>query len=148
MKKITYATIMAQIAALSKQAEMLVQGDVTSKSERVVHTRRKPEAKFLDSVSGNAWTGRGKTPLWLKAALAAGKAKEDFAVAMADEVVQTSAVVADMAQERATNTRRKPTAKFVDASSGKVWTGRGKTPVWLREALNAGKTKEQFAVAA
>lgn len=36
-------------------------------------------AKFADGA-GNTWTGRGLTPRWLTEAIAAGKAKEDFAV--------------------------------------------------------------------
>lgn len=39
----------------------------------------KVAAKYKDS-NGNAWTGRGLQPKWLKAALAEGKKLEDFAV--------------------------------------------------------------------
>ena len=35
--------------------------------------------KFSDGA-GNTWSGRGSTSLWLKDAIAAGKAKEDFAI--------------------------------------------------------------------
>lgn len=35
--------------------------------------------KYRDDA-GNAWTGRGSTPRWLRDALAAGKSREDFAV--------------------------------------------------------------------
>jgi DNA-binding protein H-NS len=40
---------------------------------------KKVAAKYRDN-SGNAWSGRGLQPKWLKAALAAGKKIEDFAV--------------------------------------------------------------------
>jgi DNA-binding protein H-NS len=43
-------------------------------------TRRKPEAKYLDPTTGTTWTGRGKTPKWLQAALLSGKKKEKFAI--------------------------------------------------------------------
>lgn len=36
-------------------------------------------AKFRDDA-GNEWSGRGSQPRWLKAALAAGKALDDFAI--------------------------------------------------------------------
>lgn len=36
-------------------------------------------AKFKDDA-GNSWSGRGSQPRWLKAAIAAGKKIEDFAV--------------------------------------------------------------------
>lgn len=37
-------------------------------------------------------------------------------------------------------------AKYRDPDSGKTWSGRGKQPVWLREAVAAGKQVEDFAV--
>lgn len=36
--------------------------------------------KYKDPASGKAWTGRGKTPAWMVAQLAAGKAKQDFLI--------------------------------------------------------------------
>ena len=40
----------------------------------------KVAAKYRDANTGESWSGRGLRPNWLKAALAAGKALEDFAV--------------------------------------------------------------------
>ena len=40
----------------------------------------KVAAKYRDASTGNTWSGRGLRPNWLKAALAAGKKLEDFAV--------------------------------------------------------------------
>jgi len=37
-------------------------------------------AKYRNAATGDAWTGRGLQPKWLKAALAAGAKLEDFAV--------------------------------------------------------------------
>jgi DNA-binding protein H-NS len=42
-------------------------------------TRGASEAKYRDE-SGNVWGGRGPRPQWLRDALAAGKALQDFAV--------------------------------------------------------------------
>jgi DNA-binding protein H-NS len=40
----------------------------------------KVPAKFRDPATGNAWSGRGLQPKWLKAAVASGRKLEDFAV--------------------------------------------------------------------
>jgi DNA-binding protein H-NS len=101
---ITYETLMSKITELTKQAEalranegekhMVIEdikfkmeqfginvSDLQMNQEKVVHRRRKPEAKYMDKETGAIWTGRGKTPLWMKQALAQGKTKEQFAVA-------------------------------------------------------------------
>lgn len=36
------------------------------------------ETKFMNAATGEAWTGRGPRPQWLRAALAAGAVLEDF----------------------------------------------------------------------
>ena len=40
----------------------------------------KAAVKFRDAATGQTWSGRGLQPNWLKAALAAGRKLEDFAV--------------------------------------------------------------------
>jgi len=40
----------------------------------------KVAAKYRNGATGEAWSGRGLKPNWLKAALASGKKLEDFAV--------------------------------------------------------------------
>ena len=40
----------------------------------------KVAAKYRNAATGDSWTGRGLRPNWLKAALAAGKKLEDFAL--------------------------------------------------------------------
>lgn len=42
--------------------------------------------------------------------------------------------------------RSKVAAKYQDPVSGQTWSGRGLMPKWLRAAVDAGKTKESFAV--
>lgn len=39
----------------------------------------KVPVKYRDPVSGNAWSGRGLQPKWLRAALAEGRQLSDFA---------------------------------------------------------------------
>lgn len=45
-----------------------------------VVSRRKPEPKFLDPKTGATWTGRGKTPKWMAAAIMKGKSRDKFAI--------------------------------------------------------------------
>jgi DNA-binding protein H-NS len=40
----------------------------------------KVPAKYRDAATGNSWSGRGLRPNWLKAAIAAGRKLDDFAV--------------------------------------------------------------------
>jgi DNA-binding protein H-NS len=40
----------------------------------------KVAAKYRNAATGDSWSGRGLKPNWLKAALAAGRKLEDFAV--------------------------------------------------------------------
>ena len=41
----------------------------------------KVAAKYRDAVTGNAWSGRGLKPIWLRTALENGHKLEEFAVA-------------------------------------------------------------------
>ena len=93
---IKYDTLMDQIKELTKKAEALrVIEEIQDKikqygltasdlgfevpsAKKVIHTRRKPEAKYKDPVTGAIWTGRGKVPVWMKAS---GKTKDEFAIA-------------------------------------------------------------------
>lgn len=36
--------------------------------------------------------------------------------------------------------------KYRDPQTGQTWSGRGRSPVWMRQALEAGKSKEDFAI--
>lgn len=48
-------------------------------------------------------------------------------------------------KKRAAARDAKVAAKYRD-EHGNTWAGRGKRPVWLRDALLAGRTLEEFAV--
>ena len=50
------------------------------------------------------------------------------------------------AKSRARKKPAKVSAKFRDPATGKTWSGRGMTPVWLREYEEQGKKRTQFAV--
>ncbi len=36
--------------------------------------------KYRDPVSGRTWTGRGRTPRWMEAALAQGRSRDEFLI--------------------------------------------------------------------
>lgn len=91
----TYAEIQLQIAELQAQAEKARKEELTSAIAQVKalmaqygitmedlqgitkKTRQSfpVKAKYRDPVSGNEWSGRGRTPKWLE-----GKNRDDFAV--------------------------------------------------------------------
>lgn len=53
----------------------------TSLKQRAVGDKRNVVApKYQDPDSGKTWTGRGKSPAWLSAQLAAGREKQEFLI--------------------------------------------------------------------
>ena len=48
--------------------------------KRIGDKRNVVAPKYQDPDSGKTWTGRGKSPAWLSAQLAAGRAKEEFLI--------------------------------------------------------------------
>ncbi|HQS39525.1 MULTISPECIES: H-NS histone family protein [unclassified Polaromonas] len=51
------------------------------RKERAMGDKRMSVApKYQDPASGKTWTGRGKTPAWLTAQLAAGHSKQDYLI--------------------------------------------------------------------
>ncbi len=72
-------------SSAGKQAEGVPPKEAKSENpklngSRSRKSRRKIAIKYRDN-SGNAWTGRGKTPRWLVAAEKTGKSRESFLVA-------------------------------------------------------------------
>jgi DNA-binding protein H-NS len=60
-------------------AELGLSGKVATK--RAMGDKRNTVApKYKDPESGKTWTGRGKTPAWLVAQVAAGRVKQDFLI--------------------------------------------------------------------
>ena len=80
----TYGIKLADLQIGGSQKVIAPKGVKTEPSNstesQVKATRRKPEAKYLDPKTGATWTGRGKTPKWLQAALLSGKKKEKYAI--------------------------------------------------------------------
>ncbi len=60
---------------------LLEVGRSHKKPTRKTSTRKPVEVRYRNSTdSSQTWTGRGKQPRWLVAAIAAGAAKEDFLI--------------------------------------------------------------------
>lgn len=74
------AEAVAQVRALMSQYGLTL-ADIGTKSAAPKRSSgAKVAAKYRDPETGNAWSGRGLKPNWLKAALEAGRSLSDFAV--------------------------------------------------------------------
>jgi DNA-binding protein H-NS len=76
----TKADAVAKVRALMSEYG-LTASDLTLRTGPKVGVAKgaKVAAKYKDNA-GNAWSGRGLQPKWLKAALATGRSLQDFAV--------------------------------------------------------------------
>ena len=107
---------------------------------------RESVVKFTDG-HGNVWGGRGPRPNWLRTALAQGHSLEDFAVdrmASAGAAGETSRWSSASSAFGGNSKRRVVAIKFRDGVN--VWSGRGSYPRWLREAIDKGRSVEDFRV--
>ena len=78
------ADAIAKIKALMSEYGLSM-ADLTAKgSPRTVSATPRPggkvAVKYRNEATGDTWSGRGLQPKWLKAALAAGRRIEEFAV--------------------------------------------------------------------
>ena len=78
------ADAISKVRALMSQygltaADLVAKGPPKAKSGTPVKGG-KVAVKYRNSASGDTWSGRGLQPKWLKAALAAGRRIEEFAV--------------------------------------------------------------------
>ena len=55
-------------------------GKASLKQRTVSDKRNVVAPKYQDPYSGKTWTGRGKSPAWLNAQLAAGREKQEFLI--------------------------------------------------------------------
>jgi len=58
----------------------LTAADLSARPAKKAGPGTKVAAKYRNKATGEAWSGRGLQPRWLKAALSAGKKLSDFAV--------------------------------------------------------------------
>ena len=98
----------------------------------------KSAAAYADD-NGNVWGGRGPRPKWLRDAIGAGRALEDFAT----KAKTTSGTAAKARKQKPVASKRKAT-QYSDGA-GNSWSGFGPKPGWLKDALAAGKKLEELA---
>jgi DNA-binding protein H-NS len=72
-------TAIAQIRTLMAEYG-LTAADLSARPAKKIGSGTKVAAKYRNKATGEAWSGRGLQPRWLKAALSAGKKLSDFAV--------------------------------------------------------------------
>ena len=165
----TYAQIQEQIAKLQSDAEALRTNEIAGVVARIKEAiatydltaqdlfgrqaaagKRKTAgksatvaAKYSDGKGGE-WVGRGKRPQWLRDALAAGKNLEDFAVGASSRSSSTDAEAAPARAKPGKKAASKKSAKAKFSDGTNSWSGFGRKPRWLVDALAAGKTLEDF----
>ena len=86
----TYAGGKGGNQAIAAAKELIKNHDLTASelglsgkgsAKRVTGDKRNVVApKYQDPISGKTWTGRGKSPAWLSAELAAGREKQEFLI--------------------------------------------------------------------
>ncbi|MDB5868650.1 MAG: histone family protein nucleoid-structuring protein [Polaromonas sp.] len=82
------------------------------------------------------------------------KSERTQAIAATKELIKTHELTASElgfsgkgAAKRVTGDKRNSVApKYQDPTSGKTWTGRGKSPAWLSAELAAGRDKQEFLI--
>lgn len=87
-REIEEVTVKAREEALARVRLLMAEGNLTiadlggsgKVSKAGKPAKAKVAAKYRDPESGDAWSGRGLQPRWLKAALKDGKKLADFTV--------------------------------------------------------------------
>jgi DNA-binding protein H-NS len=123
--QMTYDTLINQIGKLQAQADNLRKSEVQSAIQGIQEQMKKYNLSFKDL--GGTGSGRGR-----KAGSGQGQQKQAQA----------------NASENSPKARqgRKVTAKFRHPETGVTWSGRGRMPKWISEAVQQGHTKEEFAI--
>jgi DNA-binding protein H-NS len=106
----------------------------------VTNSATRPAAKYTDGA-GHAWSGRGPRPGWVKAALEGGQSLDDL-LATAHPRAALADKAAGKTSKRVASPPAKP-ARYQD-DAGHSWSGRGPKPGWLRSAIEAGQSLDDF----
>jgi DNA-binding protein H-NS len=145
----TSATMAALATTTTPAPRQATNGTGKSKSK----SKSKPQ--FSDA-SGNEWGGRGPRPAWLREALKAGHDINEFRIGKRAKpkktLVPLGAGIAAVAAASpsatfpatpASATRRAKVSYGDDV--GHSWSGMGPKPGWLKAAIEAGKSLDDFA---
>ena len=98
--------------------------DIADIFGKMAKVRAPIAAKFQDPKTGKTWSGRGKSPKWLRG----DRAKYEINTVQAQPLKSATA-----------HTLKGPQAKYQDPASGKTWSGMGRVPFWI-----AGKDRTKF----
>jgi DNA-binding protein H-NS len=115
-----------------------------SVAKAVTKSKISASPKFADG-SGNEWVGRGPRPQWLRDALNAGRDLSEFAVGGRGKSKAPSKPSAAKSGKSKAGKSGSVAIKYRDAA-GNTWTGRGSQPRWLKAAVGAGRSIEQFRI--
>jgi DNA-binding protein H-NS len=145
---LTTADLFGGRAFTTKQAAKPATESAAHKSKSKISTA----PKFADG-SGNEWVGRGPRPQWLRDALDAGKSLSDYAVGAGSSKRQAKAIAgkgktakAPSKSIKSKTVKSKSVAIKYRDGAGNTWTGRGSQPRWLKAAIGAGQSVEQFLI--
>ena len=111
-------------------------------------TQAKKPAKPKAPVRKSAKMQQSAKPKTAPKAMTA-KAASRTATSKAATKTATPKAAAKAVKPKTTAKSSKPAKiapKYRDPESGKTWSGRGMTPVWLREYESAGRKRAEFAV--
>jgi DNA-binding protein H-NS len=166
----TYKQIQKQIEQLQRQANALRNSEIKGVVERIKvaiahygltaaqlglasrpidakprRTTPKPvrDTGFGDG-HGNAWSGRGPRPRWLREALEAGQSIDEFRLESTDRAAVASEAQPKKASKVVKKSKRAPSTVLYRDDAGHSWTGRGPKPGWLKAALDAGKSLQDL----
>lgn len=94
------------------------------------------QARYVDPENPeNTWAGRGKKPIWLKTAEENGASLADFDTQPSEN------------QDQQIAKRSAAKIRYIDPENAEnTWTGRGKQPHWVTDALERGLTLADIEV--
>jgi DNA-binding protein H-NS len=176
MAQKTYTQIKKQIEQLQRQAEVLRNSEIrgvvdrikvaiahygltaeqlglgtgrsVARPKKIGKSASQSGATFSDG-NGNAWSGRGPRPHWLRNALAAGRSIEEFRAGSRTKSSSSAKSQSDETAAPATRPARKKGKRIAKMrykdDAGNSWSGFGPRPRWLKAALDAGKSLEDLA---
>lgn len=100
-------------------------------------------SRYVDPATGRSWGGRGARPAWLREALASGRNLGEF---LTTEPAAAVAVVFPPVPAMPVHQPHPREPRYRDPVTQKTWGGRGAHPAWLRDAIAAGRRKEDFLI--
>lgn len=115
----SYAQIKARIAKLEKEAEQVLRKEAVKAIDTIKKIMEKYELTLTDLSDALSSNGAGKGRRGRKPKAAAAK--------------------------KAKAAGQKPAAKYRNPKTGETWSGRGRSPAWIRDALASGK-QDKFLI--